>query len=162
MIVVEPVSLIVNHDAVWLIEIVDVNVPLRVCVLVLISVEVDVLDAKLEELFVTIILLETIGVIEWDGDAVVVFVIDSDPEIVVVVLILLEFKIVLLPLLETVDVLVVDEDPENFVELLDVFEFIGVKEFVEDLVDVIVCVTFGVFVFITVIVSWLVNVTRIV
>jgi hypothetical protein len=58
-----------------------------------------------------------------------------------------EFKIVLLPLLETVDVLDIDEDPENVVELLDVFEFIGVKEFVEDLVDDVVCVTFGVFVF---------------
>jgi hypothetical protein len=58
-----------------------------------------------------------------------------------------EFKIVLLPLLETVDVLDIDEDPENVVELLDVFEFIGVKEFVEDLIDDVVCVPFGVFVF---------------
>ena len=58
-----------------------------------------------------------------------------------------EFKTVLLPLLETVDVLDIDEDPENVVELLDVFEFIGVKEFVEDLIDDLVCVTFGVFVF---------------
>jgi hypothetical protein len=64
-----------------------------------------------------------------------------------------EFKIVLLPLLETVDVLDVDEDPENVVELLDVFEFIGVKEFVKDLVNDDVCVTFGVFVFWIVIVS---------
>lgn len=68
-------------------------------------------------------------------------------------------SVVLLSLLETVDVLDRDEDPVNLGELLDVFEGNGVNEFVEDIVDDIVCVRFGVIVFSIVIVLALVGVT---
>jgi hypothetical protein len=156
---VEPVALIVNHDAVWLIELVDVIVSVRLCVLVLTSVDVDVLDAKLEELLVTTILFELIDDIDWDNDSLLVFVTIDDAEIVGVILSLLELSVVLLSLLETVDVLDRDEDPVNLGELLDVFEGNGVNEFVEDIVDDIVCVRFGVIVFSIVIVLALVGVT---
>jgi hypothetical protein len=115
----------------------------RVCVLVLTSVDVDVVDAKLEELLVTIILFELI----------------DDAEILGVIRSLLELSVVLLSLLDTVDVLDRDEDPVNVGELLDVFEGSGVNEFVEDIVDDIVCVRFGVIVLSIVIAASLVGVT---
>ena len=68
-------------------------------------------------------------------------------------------SIVLLSLLDTVDVLDRDEDPVNVEELLDVFEGNGVNEFVEDIVDDIVCVRFGVIVLSIVIVLSVVGVT---
>lgn len=156
---VEPVALIVNHDAVWLIELVGAIVSVRLCVLVLTSVDVDVVDAKLEELLVTIILFELIDDIDWDNDTLLVFVTIDDAEIVGVIRSLLELSIVLLSLLDTVDVLDRDEDPVNVGELLDVFEGSGVNEFVEDIVDDIVCVRFGVIVLSIVIVLALVGVT---
>jgi len=131
----------------------------RLCVLVLTSVDVDVLDAKLEELLVTIILFEFIDDIDWDNDSLLVFVTIDDAEIVGVILSLLELSIVLLSLLDTVDVLDRDEDPVNVGELLDVFEGNGVNEFVEDIVDDIVCVRFGVIVLSIVIAASLVGVT---
>lgn len=132
---------------------------MRLCVLVLTSVDVDVLDAKLEELLVTIILFEFIDDIDWDNDSLLVFVTIDDAEIVGVILSLLELSIVLLSLLDTVDVLDRDEDPVNVGELLDVFEGNGVNEFVEDIVDDIVCVRFGVIVLSIVIAASLVGVT---
>jgi hypothetical protein len=131
----------------------------RVCVFVLISVDVDVLDAKLEKLLVTIILFELIGDIVWDDDTLLVFVTIDDAEIVDVIRSLLELSIVLLSLLETVDVLDRDEDPVNVGELLDVFEGNAVNEFVEDIVDDIVSVRFGVIVLSIVIAGSLVGVT---
>ena len=132
---------------------------MRVCVFVLISVDVDVLDAKLEKLLVTIILFELIGDIVWDDDTLLVFVTIDDAEIVDVIRSLLELSIVLLSLLETVDVLDRDEDPVNVGELLDVFEGNAVNEFVEDIVDDIVSVRFGVIVLSIVIAGSLVGVT---
>ncbi len=132
---------------------------MRLCVLVLTSVDVDVLDAKLEELLVTIILFELIDDIVWDNDTLLVFVTIDDAEIVGVIRSLLELSVVLLSLLDTVDVLDRDEDPVNLGELLDVFEGSGVNEFVEDIVDDIVCVRFGVIVLSIVIVLALVGVT---
>jgi len=131
----------------------------RLCVLVLTSVDVDVVDAKLEELLVTIILFELIDDIDWVNDTLLVFVTIDDAEIVGVILSLLELSIVLLSLLETVDVLDRDEDPVNVGELLDVFEGNGVNEFVEDIVDDIVCVRFGVIVLSIVIALSVVGVT---
>lgn len=132
---------------------------MRLCVLVLTSVDVDVVDAKLEELLVTIILFELIDDIDWVNDTLLVFVTIDDAEIVGVILSLLELSIVLLSLLETVDVLDRDEDPVNVGELLDVFEGNGVNEFVEDIVDDIVCVRFGVIVLSIVIALSVVGVT---
>ena len=132
---------------------------MRVCVLVLTSVDVDVVDAKLEELLVTILLFELIDDIDWVNDTLLVFVTIDDAEIVGVIRSLLELSIVLLSLLDTVDVLDRDEDPVNVEELLDVFEGNGVNEFVEDIVDDIVCVRFGVIVLSIVIVLSVVGVT---
>jgi hypothetical protein len=131
----------------------------RVCVLVLTSVDVDVLDAKLEEVLVAIVLFELIGDIVWDDDTLLVFVTIDDAEIVDVIRSLLELSIVLLSLLETVDVLDRDEDPVSVGELLDVFEGNAVNEFVEDIVDDIVSVRFGVIVLSIVIAGSLVGVT---
>ena len=132
---------------------------MRVCVLVLTSVDVDVLDAKLEEVLVAIVLFELIGDIVWDDDTLLVFVTIDDAEIVDVIRSLLELSIVLLSLLETVDVLDRDEDPVSVGELLDVFEGNAVNEFVEDIVDDIVSVRFGVIVLSIVIAGSLVGVT---
>jgi len=131
----------------------------RLCVLVLTSVDVDVLDAKLEEVLVAIVLFELIGDIVWDDDTLLVFVTIDDAEIVDVIRSLLELSIVLLSLLETVDVLDRDEDPVSVGELLDVFEGNAVNEFVEDIVDDIVSVRFGVIVLSIVIAGSLVGVT---
>ena len=132
---------------------------MRLCVLVLTSVDVDVLDAKLEEVLVAIVLFELIGDIVWDDDTLLVFVTIDDAEIVDVIRSLLELSIVLLSLLETVDVLDRDEDPVSVGELLDVFEGNAVNEFVEDIVDDIVSVRFGVIVLSIVIAGSLVGVT---
>lgn len=137
-----------------------VTVILKVCVHVLRSVEVDVVDGLVEELLVIIMLFERIDEVECDPETELVFEFEVDLLMVGVDVIDFEFVVVFVAVLERVDVLELEIDPENEDDPLEVFEacpdIVSLDERVKhddcvlDFVDILINVNSGSRVYVTV------------